>query len=64
MGTIIANVVALVIVLAVVGGAVYYIYKNRKKGVKCIGCPYAATCNHGCTGQAKQPENKKEMKEK
>lgn len=36
---IIIAVIALIIVLAV-----GYIYKEKKKGKKCIGCPYAAEC--------------------
>ncbi|MBQ6312725.1 MAG: FeoB-associated Cys-rich membrane protein, partial [Lachnospiraceae bacterium] len=26
--------------------AVRYIYKEKKKGNKCIGCPYAGSCGH------------------
>ena len=37
-------VVALV-VLAIIGVAVVYIVKEKKKGVKCIGCPAAGTCS-------------------
>jgi len=46
-----------VIILAVIlGGAVAYIYKAKKRGVKCIGCPHGATCGKnagqcgGCSG--------------
>ncbi len=42
------NVIIILILAACVGGACYYIYKNRKKGVKCIGCPYAQSCSGGC----------------
>ena len=28
----------------IVGGAVLYIYKEKKRGVVCIGCPHAEAC--------------------
>ena len=37
-------IIALIVVL--VGAAVAYIVKEKKKGVKCIGCPSAGTCAH------------------
>ncbi len=33
-----------VIIIAIVGTAVFYIYKSKKSGKKCIGCPYADAC--------------------
>lgn len=32
------------LLLVLVGAAIAYIVKERKKGVKCIGCPDGATC--------------------
>lgn len=32
------------IIVAIVGAAVAYIIKEKKKGVKCIGCPSAGAC--------------------
>lgn len=40
MATIIA-VAAIVLILFL---AIRYVYKERKKGVQCIGCPYAESC--------------------
>ena len=39
------------IVVIIVGAALLYIRKEKKKGVVCIGCPHAGTCakkNCGC----------------
>lgn len=46
------NAVILLVVAAIVGGAVFYIRREKKRGVKCVGCPYAKTCggNCGCCG--------------
>ena len=32
------------IIVAIVGLAIAYIRKEKKKGVKCIGCPHAGDC--------------------
>ena len=44
MGTIMTNVILILILLVLVGGAVWYIRKEKKKGVHCIGCPMAGQC--------------------
>lgn len=43
-----ADFLIIVILLVIVGGAVAYIVKQKKQGVKCIGCPSAVTCSHKC----------------
>ncbi|MBQ1273129.1 MAG: FeoB-associated Cys-rich membrane protein, partial [Clostridia bacterium] len=37
--------IVLAVILLVVGFAVGYIIKEKKKGKKCIGCPYADQCS-------------------
>ncbi len=47
--------VAAVIAL-IVGGASLFIYKEKKSGAKCIGCPHAKSCGPkhcGCHSEAK-----------
>ncbi len=38
------NFIVAGIVLVLAGAAVYYLWKERKKGARCIGCPSAGTC--------------------
>ena len=38
------NLIVILILAAIVGGAGAYIYKAKKKGVKCIGCPSGKEC--------------------
>ena len=40
----IENVIAVAIILLIVGGAILYIVKAKKKGQKCIGCPSGSSC--------------------
>ena len=35
------------ILLVIVGAAIFYIVKAKKKGIKCIGCPAAGQCAGG-----------------
>jgi LPXTG-motif cell wall-anchored protein len=44
------NVIILVLLGLILGGAAGYIYKAKKKGVKCIGCPQGSKCSGGCPG--------------
>lgn len=50
-----ADLIILVILALLIGCAVLYIYKSRKKGHRCVGCPYAGQCSGGCgSGKAEQ----------
>ncbi len=47
------NLIVIAIVLAIVGLAARYIYKEKKSGKVCVGCPYGdAGCSAkgGCSG--------------
>ena len=52
-----ADVLIIILVLAIVGIAAFYIRKEKKQG-RCVGCPYAKECTakkagHSCGGQQK-----------
>ena len=52
-----ADIIIGIVLLVVVGIAIAYIVKGKKRGVKCIGCPSAGTCqkrNCGCQSDMKQ----------
>ncbi len=38
------NILILVILLAIFSAAIAYIVRQKKKGVKCVGCECAETC--------------------
>ena len=42
------DIILILILILAVGGAAYYIYKAKKGGRKCIGCPYADACAKNC----------------
>lgn len=39
-----ADIIVILIVAALVLGALLFIRRERKRGVTCIGCPHAAGC--------------------
>lgn len=44
------TVIAAVVLLVILGLACLYIYKAKKRGEKCVGCPYAKTCGGSSCG--------------
>ena len=42
------DIFIIAILILILGGAALYIYKAKKRGVKCIGCPDAKTCGGNC----------------
>lgn len=52
------NAIIVVVLVAILGGAVAYIVRAKKRGVKCIGCPSGGSCGAkkegsscgGCSG--------------
>lgn len=42
------NIIIIAAVAVVIGLALVYIYRQKKKGNKCIGCPYSDSCAGKC----------------
>ncbi len=41
--------IAVIALMALIIGAIcLYLYRQRKRGVKCIGCPYSKDCSGNC----------------
>ena len=36
--------IVIAILLAITGGIIFYLYRAKKRGETCIGCPYAKQC--------------------
>ena len=54
------NLIAVVILGVIIGLAGRYVYKAKKTGQKCIGCPNGACPyrNGGCSGSCGQTDEK------
>ena len=48
-----ADIAVIAIVFIIIGLAAFYVYKEKKSGRKCIGCPHSKCCssakNGGCS---------------
>ncbi len=42
------NVIVILILVAVTAGIIGYLIRAKKRGEKCIGCPYAKQCGGNC----------------
>lgn len=55
------EIIAIIIIVLIIGGASFYIYKAKKSGKKCIGCPDSGSCYH-CSSCHKNDCSKCEKK--
>jgi len=44
-----ANFIIIAILLCIVGSIVLYLYRAKKRGETCIGCPYGKQCGSHCS---------------
>ena len=49
------DIVIIAVIVLIVGAASFYIYRSKKSGKKCIGCPDSCSCSANqkekCSGQ-------------
>ena len=48
------DLIVILVIAAVLGGAGYAIYRSKKSGRKCIGCPSSGCCDENCAGCAQK----------
>lgn len=44
------NLVIVLILLALSTSIIWYLVRAKRRGEKCIGCPYAKQCGGKCSG--------------
>ena len=44
------DLLVIFIIAAILGGAGYAVYRAKKAGKKCIGCPDGSSCSGACSG--------------
>ena len=44
------DIIVSVALVVIIGAAIAYIIRAKKRGVKCVGCPYAKQCGGNCGG--------------
>ena len=53
------NVILVAVLVVIVGLAALYIYRSKKAGAVCIGCPYAKQCGKKSSGCSCGNDNNK-----
>ena len=38
------DIIVIAIIALIIGAATFYIIRAKRRGAKCIGCPYAKSC--------------------
>lgn len=46
----VVDIIVSVILAAVIGAAIVYVVRAKKRGEACIGCPYSKQCGGKCGG--------------
>ncbi len=55
------NYIIVGILALLLGAVISYLVREKKKGVKCIGCPYAKQCaSKSCSGRTRETRETKE----
>ncbi len=44
------DILILAVIAMILGASVYAIYRSKKSGKKCIGCPDSGACSGKCSG--------------
>lgn len=49
------DIIVLLVIVAMVAGAIWKMRSDKKKGIKCSGCPHSKTCaSQSCSVQDKR----------
>jgi len=57
MGTV--DYIAIAAIVLIVGAAAFYIIRAKKRGQKCVGCPYSKQCGGKCGCGSDEVKDKK-----
>ena len=56
----VVDYIAIAVIALIVGASLYYIIRAKKRGEKCIGCPYAKQCAGSCSKKTDHTKSKKD----
>ncbi len=57
------NIIIIAILVCIISSIIYYLYKEKKRGKTCIGCPYGGQCNSSSRKSGCCVEHKEEKKQ-
>lgn len=50
----VVDYIAIGVIVLVLGAAVAYLVRSKKRGDKCVGCPYCKSCSGKCASDKKK----------
>ena len=56
----IVDYIAIAAIVLTLSASVFYIVRAKKRGEKCVGCPYAKQCGGKCVGGCGHTEAEKD----
>ena len=56
------NIIIILVLLCITGSIIWYLYKSKKRGAVCIGCPYSKQCQGHCDCFGNKNDNKNNSK--
>ena len=42
------DILIIAVIVLILGSAIYFLHRAKKKGIKCVGCPDSSTCSGNC----------------
>lgn len=56
---IVDDIIAAIAIVVIIGLAIGYIVKEKRRGTRCIGCPHAGSCSKSCSCGTKSQDTEK-----
>lgn len=42
------DILIIAVIVVILGGAILFLHRAKKKGIECVGCPDSSTCSGNC----------------
>ena len=42
------DILIIAVIVVILGSAIAFLHRAKKKGIKCVGCPDSSTCSGNC----------------
>ena len=42
------DILIIAVIVLILGSAIFFLHRAKKKGIKCVGCPDSSTCSGNC----------------
>ena len=42
------DILIIAVIVVILGSAIFFLHRAKKKGIKCVGCPDSSTCSGNC----------------